>query len=145
MNRETLATALFALVEAPSRAAGAVTVGRRLLHWSDVQPADQPAVFVPQGNETPSQSPAGEPVLWRMTFSVYVYVREEDPALTPASKLNLLLDAIEGALAPKGSSVKQTLGGLVEHCWIAGTIETDEGVLGSQAMAIIPVEVLYHN
>ena len=36
----------------------------------------------------------------------------------------------------------QTLGGLAAHAWTAGKIETDEGVLGGQAVAIVPVEIL---
>lgn len=143
MNRETVALALFNLLEAPMRTAGAVTVARRLLHWSDVQPPDQPAVFVAQGDSTPTQSTSGEPATWRMTFSVYIYVHELDPSATPATRLNLLLDALTVALAPVGFEKKQRLGGTVEHCWISGAIETDEGTLGDQAMAIVPLEVLY--
>jgi hypothetical protein len=30
----------------------------------------------------------------------------------------------------------------VKHCWISGAIETDEGVLGGQAVAIVPIEIL---
>ena len=37
---------------------------------------------------------------------------------------------------------KQTLGGLVHDCRIAGDIETDEGRLGDQAVAIIPIEMM---
>jgi hypothetical protein len=35
-----------------------------------------------------------------------------------------------------------TLGGLVNYCRIEGDIETDEGLLGEQAVAIIPVSIL---
>jgi hypothetical protein len=59
--------------------------------------------------------------------------------------LNPLLDAIAAALAPTGADLvagAQTLGGLVKHCWISGAIETDEGALGGQAVAIVPVEIL---
>lgn len=143
MNRETVALALFGLVDPIMRAAGAVTVSRRLLHWSDVQPPDQPAVFVAQGDGAPAQSPSGEPTVWRLTFAIYLYVHELDPSATPATRLNLLLDALTAALAPVGYAKKQTLGGTVEHCWISGPVETDEGTLGDQAMAIVPVEVLY--
>jgi hypothetical protein len=31
---------------------------------------------------------------------------------------------------------------MVQHAYIAGKIETDEGVFGDQAVAIIPVEIL---
>ena len=37
----------------------------------------------------------------------------------------------------------QTLGGLVSDCWISGKIETDEGALGGQAVAIIPIEMIW--
>ena len=56
--------------------------------------------------------------------------------------LNPLLDAVEAALAPDPVGHVQTLGGLVSHCWIAGRIQTDEGVPGGQAVAIVPVEIL---
>jgi hypothetical protein len=56
----------------------------------------------------------------------------------PAIALNQLVDAIELALSPGPAFEEQTLGGLVSHCRIVGEIETDEGVLGDQAVAIIP-------
>jgi len=31
---------------------------------------------------------------------------------------------------------------MVQHAYIAGKVETDEGVLGDQAIAIVPVEIL---
>ena len=31
---------------------------------------------------------------------------------------------------------------MVQHAYIAGKIDTEEGVLGDQAIAIIPVEIL---
>ncbi len=143
MSRESIAIALLNLLDAPMRAAGAVTVSRRLRHWSDVQPPDQPAVYIAQGNETPTNSGAGSPPIWSLSYSIYIYVHELDPSVTPSTRLNLLLDALEAALAPLGVGQKQKLGGTVEHCWISGSIETDEGALGDQAMAIVPVEVKY--
>ena len=72
----------------------------------------------------------------------YVYGQAPDELTAPATVLNPLLDAIEAALAPPASSNVQTLGGLVCHAWIAGKIETDEGALGGQAVAIVPIEIL---
>jgi hypothetical protein len=58
--------------------------------------------------------------------------------------LNPLLDALEAALAPSPATGIQNLGlpAMVQHAYIAGKIETDEGVLGDQAIAIVPVEIL---
>ena len=143
MSRESIALALFTKISAPMIAAGAVTTSRKLKHWADVQPADQPAVFQTQGTETPVRNGLASPPIWHLQFEIYIYAHETDPSITPATKLNLLLDALEAALAPLSTDQKQTLGGIVEHCWISGAIETDEGTLGDQAMAVVPVEVLF--
>ncbi len=136
MIREPIYSALFALL---SGCAPFVTASRRLRHWSDVGPAEQPALFVVQKSET-AERRAGLPTKWRASVDVYVYAHAPDETTAPATALNPLLDAIEAALAPQGAV--QTLGGLASHAWIAGKIETDEGVLGGQAVAILPVEIL---
>lgn len=136
MTREPVYAALFALL---SGAASFATASRRLRHWSDVGPAEQPALFVVQKSET-AERKAGLPVKWRASVDVYLYAHAPDDETAPATVLNPLLDAIEAALAPQGAV--QTLGGLAAHAWIAGKIETDEGVLGGQAVAILPVEIL---
>jgi hypothetical protein len=72
-------------------------------------------------------------------------VFSSDPYLAPASVLNPLIDALEAALAPLPmNGVWQNLGfpASVMHTYINGTIETDEGALGDQAVAIVPVEIL---
>ena len=58
--------------------------------------------------------------------------------------LNPLLDALEEALAPSPVTGIQNLGlpEMVQHAYIAGKVETDEGVLGDQAIAIVPVKIL---
>ena len=136
MTREPVYAALFALL---SGAASFATASRRLRHWSDVGPAEQPALFVVQKSET-AERKASLPAKWRASVDVYMYAHAPDDETAPATVLNPLLDAIEAALAPVGAV--QTLGGLAAHAWIAGKIETDEGVLGGQAVAIVPVEIL---
>jgi hypothetical protein len=141
MTREPLYAALFALL---AGAASFVTASRRLRHWDQVGPAEQPALFMVQKRETAKES-EGSPTVWRAEIDVYLYCQAPDDETAPATVLNPLLDAIEAALLPGGADLTrgtQTLGGLVRHCWIAGGIETDEGALGGQAVAIIPVEIL---
>src|SRR5271166_3813684 len=67
-----------------------------------------------------------------------------NPYAAPAIILNPLLDALEQALAPSMATGIQNLGlpEMVQHAYIAGKIETDEGVLGDQAIAIVPVEIV---
>lgn len=138
MNRETIYAALFAQL---TGAASFLTQSRRLRHWSDVGSAEQPALFMVQKGET-AHRVKGVPPKWTLTVDVFVYVHAPDDLSPPATTLNPLIDAIDASLAPIDPSSTQTLGGLVEHAWIAGKIETDEGVLGGQAVAIIPIEIL---
>jgi hypothetical protein len=138
VNRELVYQALFTKV---GSAAGFVTAGRRLRHWSDVAAAEQPALFQVQKFETVKRD-AGLPPKWTLGIDLFVYAHAPDDVSPAASVINPLLDAVEAALAPDLVSNLQTLGGLVAHCWIAGKIETDEGVLGGQAVAIVPIEIL---
>jgi len=136
MNREQIYSALFSRI---SEIDGFTTISRRLKHWDDVAPSEQPALFQTQKSESVSTVPGMNPV-WEFNLELYIYARSSgDPFNSPAIILNPLVDAIVAALAPNPISNKQTLGGLVQHCWIEGAIETDEGVLGDQAVAIIPI------
>lgn len=138
MNREAIYSALFAKVSASS---AFVTASRRLRHWSDVGPAEQPALFMVQKSET-AQRTKGLPPKWTFSVELFVYVHAPDDLSPPASSLNPLIDAIEAVLAPTVTADNQTLGGLVDHAWIAGRIETDEGALGGQGVAIIPLNII---
>ena len=138
MNREPIYAALFALVQS---AASFVTVSRRLRHWSDVAAAEQPALFQIQKSEA-AEERRPLPAKWRASVDLYLYAHAPDELTPSATVINPLLDAVEAALAPDPVSHVQTLGGLVQHCWIAGRIQTDEGVLGGQSVAIVPVEIL---
>jgi hypothetical protein len=141
MNREPIYAALFALL---ANAAGFATASRRLRHWSDVAAAEQPALFLAQKSETAEQA-RGLPTKWTCDVDAYVYCQAPDERTAPTTILNPLLDAIEAALAPlAGNDVAanaQTLGGLAYHAWINGKIETDEGALGGQSVAIVPIRI----
>lgn len=139
ITREAIFAALFVKV---SSVAGIKTSSRKLKHWSDVAPADKPALFQAQGEE---MATAGYrvPTKWMLHASLYVYVHQATIGTdVPSTALNNLLDAIEAALAPDAATGEQTLGGLVSHCRINGKVETDEGVLGDEAVAIIPIEIM---
>ena len=141
ISREPIYAALFALAAA---AGGFVTADRRLRHWSDVAPAEQPALFLSQKSETATVQALGAPTVWTLSVDLYVYVHSSDPYRAPATMLNPLLDAVEAALLPDAVTGVQNLGlpAMVQHAYIAGKVETDEGVLGDQAIAIVPVEIL---
>jgi len=135
MNREAIFSALAKRIEAIP---GIETFSRQLKHWSDVPISSQPALYMAQGNQTVSLEGRGMPPKRSLPVKLYLYSQNDDPALQ-----NDLLDAIENALEPDRNhgETTLTLGGLASHCRIEGEIETDEGLLGSQAVAIIPVSI----
>lgn len=105
-----------------------------------------PALFMTEkGAEAVGGPQPGLPVKYTLHAEFYIYAHESDPYKTPATILNNLIDALEAALAPFPSNgVWQNLGfpASVIHTYINGKIETDEGVLGDLAIAIVPVDIL---
>jgi hypothetical protein len=139
--RESIYAALWALGAGATSFASA---NRRLRHWADVAPAEQPALFMSEKGGHAVTKALGAPIVWTLYADFYLYVHSSDPYLAPAMVLNPLLDALETALAPSPATGIQNLGlpAMVQHAYIAGKIETDEGVLGDQAIAIVPIEIL---
>lgn len=137
MNREAIYAALAAkLASAP----GVVTFSRKLKHWNDVSPIEQPALFQAQKSETAARTTGLGPV-WSLEVVLYLYVNTAGDT-SPTVTLNAVLDAILAALAPLPVQEKQTLGGLAHDCRLEGAIETDEGTLGDQAVAIMHIRII---
>jgi hypothetical protein len=141
INRETIYAALWTLGAGAARYARA---DRRLRHWSGVAAAEQPALFMSEKGGRAAIKRLGAPIVWTLYADFYIYVHSSDPYLAPGTVLNPLIDALEAALAPSPATGIQNLGlpEMVQHAYIAGKVETDEGILGDQAIAIVPVEIL---
>lgn len=141
MNRETIYSTLFSTIQGIAVTTGIKTISRRLLHWSDVPASQQPAIFQVQRYEDPLHKRL-LPTEWKLYADIYVYVNTgQDVHASPSILLNPILDALE-ALFPTDDLNPQTLGGLCSHCWIHSRIETSEGVMGAQEVAIVPIEIL---
>lgn len=137
MIRENVYNALFTIL---CGAPGLVTKSRRLLHWTDVPVAQQPALFMVRKSET-AQRESNKPCIWICEVDVYLYVNQSNAKRSPDEILNPILDYITTVMtAPMGRN--NDLGGLAYYARIEGTIETDEGALGNQAAAIIPIRIL---
>ena len=142
MNREAIFSTLFELVWDDAVFKNAKATARILRHWSDVPPEERPALFQAQGGQTVMATAAnGLPSKWMLAVTLYVYV-STDGVRSPGEILNPILDAITDKLMPNPMGTPQTLGGLVEWARIEGTIETSEGTLGTDEVAIIPVRIL---
>lgn len=142
IDREAIYSALWNLA---SNAANFATAERRLRHWADVSPSEQPALFMTQKTQQAErrQGVDDAPIVWTLHADFYIYVHSSDPRAAPAILLNPLIDALELALAPDPVTHLQDLGlaGMVLWARIGGQIDTAEGVLGEQEMAIIPIEI----
>lgn len=140
--REPIWAALFALLQGATTTPGVVTFSRRLRHWSEVQPAEQPALYLTQ-TKNPYTQRRGLPPKIELNGEIVVYVLvADDDKASPDTQMNAILDAIDTALAPSPATETQTLGGLVSHAWISGAVETSGGLLGAQAVAVIPISIL---
>src|SRR6266849_3954488 len=102
------------------------------------------ALFMRQKAELASVATLGAPTVWTLVVEFYVYAHASNPYVAPATVLNPLIDGVEAALAPLPATGLQNIGlsAAVQHAYIAGKIETEEGVLRDQAVAIIPVQIL---
>ena len=139
--RESIYAALWAL---GAGSASFASANRRLRHWADVAPAEQPALFISEKGGAAVTKTLGAPIVWTLYAEFFLYAHSSDPFTAPGTIINPLLDALETALAPSPTTGIQNLGlpEMVQHAYIAGKVETDEGVLGNQAIAIVPVEIL---
>jgi hypothetical protein len=107
--------------------------------------ADQPALILVQGPMRAEQKDFSL-TKWTMTALVAVYLQSQ-AALSPnsvqlsATQANYIVWGISNALntnpLSKNPYEKQTLGGLVYHCWVEGDVETAIGE--SQIVVSIPI------
>lgn len=130
---------------------GLVTISQRLRDFASVPEAEQPALFIQPGQQRTTSQPSSPAAIWTMQADLYLYVYQDDDD-GPSGTLQTLLDQIESALEIRSDETNPasarfrrggyatTLGGLVASARIT-SIETDEGALGPQAVALIAVEV----
>lgn len=134
---------------------GVVTFSRTFLGWDDESAVEKPAVFLTKGGES-ARSAADGVLVWRLeaTVIVTVRVREADPAVAPSTILNEIITAVEERLERQplegpavgarfmenpDRSAGTSLGGVCRECKIEGEIVTDEGGLGLDGIAVIPI------
>ena len=94
-------------------------------------------------SETCNQGEESSPEKTTFNIELWVMINNgQDPNEEPISALNTLLDQIDAALAPDPYQNTLTLGGLVSHCWIDGTVDKQAGDIGGIGIARIPIKIL---
>lgn len=154
--REPIFSALFGLLsdvefnigtdESPEMV-GFAEVSRKIKLFSDVEAGSQPWAGQAEHAETAAQRP-NLPYRWVWSASWMIYHRYEDQlGVSPSVINNRILDGIEKAMAPKVADPgyfdeRNTLSGLVFHCFIEGEVFKDPGDIDKQAMLVIPIKIL---
>lgn len=155
VSRETVFRALFALTDGvtwnpdPDSATvqGFKTRERRLRLFSDVNAKDQPYVCQTEHGEQSAQTTRlPYKRIWEANWVVY-HRAADNPGVEPVVLTNQIIDALEAAIAPKPSDPgfldqRNTLSGLVHHCYIEGTVFKDPGDIDKQALIIVPIKLL---
>lgn len=120
---------------------GFVYTSFRLQLWEDAP--GQPALYVCAGDERWTQV-SGRPPLRDLEFRAVVYqdVGRDTSHPRPADENDDIMGAFEGVLLPDSPEGRMTLGGLVHHARIDGTVIKDSGDLDGQAMMVVPIWVM---
>lgn len=150
MTRAPILNALFAQIAgtqtlpAGTWSKGWTTASQTLRLWKDVAASEHPAFFLAYRGDTAVPLGSGPVTKWQLHADAWIYVMHDDAGSPAMTQLAARIDAVESALAPAAtqSQGRQTLGGLVYAAKIVGEIETDEGSLGDQAIAVVPITLV---
>jgi hypothetical protein len=124
-----------------------VTVSRRVKLFSEVPSVSQPACFQAEWGQDEEQK-TGMPYKTTLAVNWIIYqCMGKDKSAIGAVENNLIIKGVKDALAPKPTDPgfpekRNTLGGLVHHCFISGRIFKDPGDIDDQGMLVIPIKVL---
>lgn len=122
-----------------------VTVSRRVVLFGEC-PA-QPACYQAEHGDVVSQvSNMPYKTILEAKWIVYQDITRDPNALGVVEN-NLIIQGVYEALAPRTDDPgfpdrRNTLGGLVHHCFISGSLFKDPGDLDGQGMMVIPIKVL---
>ncbi len=142
MSREAAFSALFAAVSA---AYPWGLASRRMKLWSEIPAAMRPALFQLESGAEAYQWASPATPKRTLEAKLFLYFDARDPSTPGASAINAALDALDAALAPSGADSglgRQTLGGAVHDCKIAGVPVRDPGDLDGDGLAVVSVKLV---
>ena len=146
MTREAIYSALFDYILAGDAglAAQFVTTGRFLIHHSQVDPSQMPALYMNQIGEEWTRPGRGIPAKRTLQCKVFMYAYSSGPNDTlQATLCNNMLDAIDVALnSPANPENVVTLDGAVYHVYMEGAVSIYEGLLQGVSIVTVPIHIL---
>jgi hypothetical protein len=124
-----------------------ITISRRIRLFSDVSAQQQPACFQTEW-ASDEQQVTGMPYKTTLmaAWTVFQCIAKDHNALGTVEN-NLIIGGCRAALAPLPTDPgfpykRNTLNGLVHHCFISGRIFKDPGDIDDQGMIVIPIKLL---
>lgn len=124
-----------------------VSTSRRVKLWADVPHEQQPACFQAEHATIESQV-SGMPYKTTLEANWIIYHAFSMADGVEGVKYNTaILSGVRAALAPLPSDPgyyekRNTLGGLVYHCFISGRVFKDPGDIDGEAMMVVPIKLL---
>lgn len=148
LDLEIIYAATFALLKTANAGLPAnlkwITTSRWLKHWDDVPSNAQPALFL-----KPALIDAKEDAYGLGGFKIHAYAviyfkadQTGAEASYPSQFISKYMKAVMNAVQALPVGEKQTLGGLVEHCRIEGTIHIDDGIAALDNQVVIGIPII---
>lgn len=114
--------------------------------WDTLNEGDQPALFLVRGPQTSEQKHAFGVTKLHWKANLWIYYRTDGYKTQntyPDQLTDPLLDSIEQTFQTDPNVGRLTLGDLVWHCWIDGTIFWEPGLdTDNQAVLVVPISIL---
>jgi hypothetical protein len=123
-----------------------VTMSRRIKMFNELPPESQPACFQVEHEDMEAQK-TGMPYKTVLLANWVIFQCRAQNDAEPTIENNLIKAAVRKALQPKPADIgfhekRNTLNGLVHHCFIEGRVFKDPGDIDGQGILIIPIKLL---
>ncbi len=122
------------------------TFTRRFSEFTGLSPSAQmPYLMLTRPREMYPQRPAiGLPAkrTFKCMVDIYLAVVGQDPNTIPDDAVCTIMDQLDIALKPPTGKEVQTLGGIVDHCYIVGEVIEVPGDLDGIGMIRVEIEIV---
>ena len=123
-----------------------MTADPRLQLPEELAAGQQPALFLVKPQEHIDQFSMAMPI-YKLTYYALILVYSPSVGIGPGEfsaeqLMDDILDAVDGALQAPRLGEKQTLGGLVENCYIDGDVSIDTPVFFEHCAIWVPIKVI---
>ena len=113
--------------------------------WDEVDAANQPALMLHRGPQIFESKHRFGVTKLQFRANIWIYFRTDNlktKSTYPDQLTDQFLDNFEQYFQTDAADGRFTLGGLVWHAWIDGSVIFDSGINDNQAIILIPLSIL---